>query len=72
MEGELLHKMRELIGWPGGRGDGIFSPGGSISNLYALTVARYQRFPETKTRGTQHLPQMAVFTSEQVRAGLDE
>ena len=64
MEGEVLSKMRELIGWQSG--DGIFAPGGSISNLYGLLLARFQQFPETKSKGILHLPQMAIFCSEQV------
>lgn len=27
LEYVTLKKMREMIGWPGGNGDGIFSPG---------------------------------------------
>lgn len=64
MEGEVLSKMRELIGWQSG--DGIFAPGGSISNLYGLLLARFKRFPGTKTKGITNLPQMALFCSEQV------
>ena len=64
MEGEVLSKMRELIGWQSG--DGIFAPGGSISNLYGLLLARFQRFPEAKSKGILNLPQMAIFCSEQV------
>ena len=64
MEGQVLQKMRELAGWH--KGDGIFSPGGSISNLYALMAARYRLFPETKTKGVSHLPPMAMFVSDQV------
>jgi hypothetical protein len=64
MEKEVLKKMRELIGWS--RGSGIFAPGGSLSNLYGLMAARYHRFPESKTRGCAHLPQMAIFASCEV------
>uniref|UniRef100_A0A3Q0QY63 Glutamate decarboxylase 2 n=1 Tax=Amphilophus citrinellus TaxID=61819 RepID=A0A3Q0QY63_AMPCI len=32
LEYVTLKKMREIIGWPDGRGDGIFSPGIRISN----------------------------------------
>ena len=30
---------------------GIFTPGGSIGNLFALLIARYKIFPECKTKG---------------------
>lgn len=66
MESEVLCKMRRLIGWEGGEGDGIFSPGGSISNFYGLILARYWKFPESKTKGILGLPQMALFCSEEV------
>ena len=68
MEKEVLCKLRHLVGWEGGRGDGIFSPGGSISNLYSLILARYQKYPQSKTEGIHGLPQMAIFCSDQVEA----
>ncbi len=64
MEAEVLKKLRELIGWS--HGDGIFAPGGSISNLYGLLAARYNKFPETKTKGIAGLPPMVLFGSQQV------
>lgn len=64
MEGEVLSKMRELIGWQSG--DGIFAPGGSISNLYGLILARYHKFPKIKYEGILNYPQMVVFCSDQV------
>lgn len=64
MEAEVLAKLRELIGWSSG--DGIFSPGGSISNMYGLLAARFHKFPETKTMGIVGLPPMVLFGSEQV------
>ncbi|GCC34504.1 hypothetical protein chiPu_0012978 [Chiloscyllium punctatum] len=59
-----LKKMREMIGWPGGCGDGIFSPGGAISNMYALLIARYKLFPEVKEKGMAAIPKLIAFTSE--------
>ncbi|XP_066578408.1 glutamate decarboxylase 1 isoform X1 [Amia ocellicauda] len=64
MEDVLLKKMQEKIGWPKEEGDGIFSPGGSISNLYSILLARYHRFPEVKTKGMAAVPKLALFTSE--------
>ena len=64
MEGEILGKMRSLIGWEGG--DGIFSPGGSISNMYGLLLSRFKQFPETKAKGVRSLPPLVIFCSEQV------
>ena len=70
MEMEVLHQIRSLVGWSGGEGDGIFSPGGSISNLYGLMLARHHKFPESKKKGVHSLPQLAVFCSEQVSSSM--
>ncbi|XP_014680984.1 PREDICTED: cysteine sulfinic acid decarboxylase-like [Priapulus caudatus] len=59
----VIQKMLGLIGFP--EGDGIFCPGGSISNMYGLHLARFKKFPNVKTMGMQGLPQMLVYTSDQ-------
>ncbi|XP_061548024.1 glutamate decarboxylase 1-like isoform X2 [Phycodurus eques] len=64
MEHLTLKKMREFIGWPEGEGDGIFSPGGAISNMYGVMIARYKFFPEVKTKGMAAAPRLVLFTSE--------
>ncbi|XP_038866491.1 cysteine sulfinic acid decarboxylase-like [Salvelinus namaycush] len=64
MEDEVLAKLRSLFGWT--EGDGIFCPGGSVSNMYAMNVARYHTFPEVKLKGLWALPPLAVFTSQEV------
>ncbi|XP_033292081.1 cysteine sulfinic acid decarboxylase isoform X2 [Orcinus orca] len=63
MEEEVLKKLRALVGWSSG--DGVFCPGGSISNMYAVNLARYQRYPDCKQRGLWALPPLALFTSEE-------
>ncbi|KAL0963340.1 hypothetical protein UPYG_G00304980 [Umbra pygmaea] len=60
----VLKKMVELLGWTEG-GDGIFSPGGSVSNMYAVNVARFQRFPEVKELGLSAMPRLVMFTSQE-------
>uniref|UniRef100_A0A8C5NDX0 Glutamate decarboxylase 2 n=1 Tax=Gouania willdenowi TaxID=441366 RepID=A0A8C5NDX0_GOUWI len=64
LEYVTLKKMREIIGWSDGRGDGIFSPGGAISNMYAMLLARFKMFPEVKEKGMSSVPRLAAFTSE--------
>uniref|UniRef100_A0AAR2K8C6 Glutamate decarboxylase 1 n=1 Tax=Pygocentrus nattereri TaxID=42514 RepID=A0AAR2K8C6_PYGNA len=64
MEQLTLKKMREIIGWPNGEGDGLFSPGGAISNMYSVMIARYKYFPEVKTKGMSAAPRLVLFTSE--------
>nr|XP_035944537.1 cysteine sulfinic acid decarboxylase isoform X2 [Halichoerus grypus] len=38
---------------------------GSISNMYAVNLARYQRYPDCKQRGLRALPPLALFTSKE-------
>uniref|UniRef100_A0A674ES04 Cysteine sulfinic acid decarboxylase n=1 Tax=Salmo trutta TaxID=8032 RepID=A0A674ES04_SALTR len=64
MEDEVLAKLRSLVGWT--EGDGIFCPGGSVSNMYAMNVAPYHTFPEVKLKGLWALPPLAVFTSQKL------
>ncbi|XP_066431978.1 glutamate decarboxylase 1 [Eleutherodactylus coqui] len=64
MEQITLRKMREIIGWNGKDGDGIFSPGGAISNMYSIMAARYKYFPDVKTKGMAAVPKLIIFTSE--------
>uniref|UniRef100_A0A3B5QK34 Glutamate decarboxylase 2 n=1 Tax=Xiphophorus maculatus TaxID=8083 RepID=A0A3B5QK34_XIPMA len=64
LEYVTLKKMREIIGWADGRGDGIFSPGGAISNMYAMLLARFKMFPEVKEKGMSSVPKLVAFTSE--------
>ncbi|XP_044207782.1 cysteine sulfinic acid decarboxylase isoform X2 [Thunnus albacares] len=61
MENEVLRGLRLLVGWT--EGDGIFCPGGSTSNMYAMNLARYRLFPEVKSQGLWALPRLAIFTS---------
>lgn len=64
MEETVLHEMRRIVGFPDGRGDGIFCPGGSIANGYAISCARYNFIPDVKNKGLHGLPRLVLFTSE--------
>lgn len=65
MEREVIEKSLELIGYPSmPDSDGIMTPGGSISNMYGMVLARYKKKPEVKTKGLCTLPILAGFTSE--------
>lgn len=68
MELEVLRGLRQMVGWT--QGDGLFCPGGSTSNMYAMNLARYRLFPEVKSQGMWALPRLAIFTSSQVRNAL--
>ena len=48
MELEVFERMRNIIGFPKNVGDGLFCPGGSLANGYAISVARYKKRPEIK------------------------
>lgn len=48
MEEVVLKEMRKIVGYHNGDGDGIFCPGGSIANGYAISCARYQHCPDIK------------------------
>lgn len=63
--------------WGGGENVSFASPalppsptppvtGGSISNMYAMNLARFQRYPDCKQRGLRALPPLALFTSKEV------
>lgn len=48
MEEIVLKEMRTIVGYENGAGDGIFCPGGSIANGYAISCARYKYLPDIK------------------------
>lgn len=62
MEESVLKEMRTIVGWS--EGDGIFAPGGSIANGYAINCARFHKIPDIKTKGLHGLPRLVLFTSE--------
>ncbi|XP_075224255.1 glutamate decarboxylase-like protein black [Lycorma delicatula] len=65
MEETVLSEMRRIVGFPQEQGDGIFCPGGSIANGYAISCARFQAVPEVKTKGLHGLKRMVLYTSEE-------
>ncbi|XP_009955987.1 PREDICTED: acidic amino acid decarboxylase GADL1-like [Leptosomus discolor] len=66
VEEAVVKKMIEFVGWE--EGDGIFNPGGSVSNMYAINLARYKFCPEIKEKGLSGLPRLVLFTSEEVNS----
>lgn len=62
MEEDVLREMRAIIGWQGG--EGLFCPGGSMANGYAINLARHHRYPNLKQSGLSQMPRLVVFTSE--------
>eukprot|EP01064_Diplonema_japonicum_P015006 TRINITY_DN22777_c0_g1_i1.p1 TRINITY_DN22777_c0_g1~~TRINITY_DN22777_c0_g1_i1.p1 ORF type:complete len:503 (+),score=143.58 TRINITY_DN22777_c0_g1_i1:40-1548(+) len=61
MEQAMLEKVGGLVEFT--EVDGIFAPGGSMSNLYSLLAARHRKYPDVKTKGMNgKMP--VVFASE--------
>ena len=65
IEHHLLGYIRELFGWEKEQGDGIFNPGGSLSNFYGMLLARQHLFPELKIKGLFGSKPIVAFTSEE-------
>ncbi|XP_022904309.1 cysteine sulfinic acid decarboxylase [Onthophagus taurus] len=64
MEEVVLKEMRIIVGYKDGKGDGIFCPGGSMANGYAISCARYKFNPNLKETGLHNFPRLVLFTSE--------
>lgn len=62
IERELTGHMAGLIGFD--RGEGVFSPGGSMSNFTAILMARNESQPTVRQRGLDGAP-MTLYTSAQ-------
>lgn len=67
MEKDVIKMLESYVGFleegkPGG--NGIFCPGGSISNLLAMNTARFWKFPQVKEEGMHAVPKIAMFVSE--------
>lgn len=60
IERAVLRRMGALAGMPDG--DGLFAPGGSLSNLAALIMARNEALPESREQGTSG-QRVALYTS---------
>ncbi len=61
MEEELIKRMGALVGW--NNCEGVFNPGGSISNLMALLASRNSAFPHAKEYGLRESDRPLVFHS---------
>lgn len=63
-EQAIISRLGEKIGYK--TCDGIFSPGGSISNMYGMVLARYKAFPDVKFKGVYAFNTLVAFASEDV------
>ncbi|RXG73515.1 Cysteine sulfinic acid decarboxylase [Armadillidium vulgare] len=62
LEHYMIQQLCRFFGWDGG--DGIFSPGGSISNMYSIAMARHYKYPETKESGLFGRKELVILTSD--------
>lgn len=62
IEREVIAKMNSYTGFT--NGDGIFTSGGSNSNMLAMLCARHKKHPEIKTKGLFGLKPLSLFVSE--------
>lgn len=66
MEKEVLTKIASVVGGNYAEGhDGLFVPGGSISNLYGMHLARNRADPDFPRRGAVGGPRCVAFVSDQ-------
>uniref|UniRef100_A0A1B0CCF1 Glutamate decarboxylase n=1 Tax=Lutzomyia longipalpis TaxID=7200 RepID=A0A1B0CCF1_LUTLO len=68
IEDSVIKKCLELFNFPDG--DGIFSPGGSMSNMYAMVLARFKVNPQYKSTGMFGSPPLVAFTSQDAHYSL--
>lgn len=61
----VLKKLRRLF-FGTEDGDGLFSPGGSMANMYGYTLARHRYFPDSKQKGLFGMPPLVLYTSQDV------
>lgn len=63
IEKECIAKLSKTI-W-NVAGDGVFTPGGSISNMMGLLLARNKKLKIGKKEGLAHAPKFSIFLSDQ-------
>ena len=68
LERTLIERMNRFVGFPDG--EGVFAPGGSISNLMAVLTARHHAFPHVKREGLQPEDRPVMFLSEEAHYSL--
>jgi glutamate/tyrosine decarboxylase-like PLP-dependent enzyme len=61
MEVEIIRRMNQMVGFD--KGEGVFAPGGSSSNLMATLAARHRKFPHAKKEGHRVEDRPVLFLS---------
>ncbi|MBL4578428.1 MAG: aspartate aminotransferase family protein [Flavobacteriales bacterium] len=65
IEKECIRVLGARIGYKPDQADGVFTPGGSISNMMSMVLARDAKFPKARTAGLKEVPPFSIFVSEQ-------
>ncbi|MBL4657942.1 MAG: hypothetical protein JKX73_08080 [Flavobacteriales bacterium] len=65
IEKECVRVLGAKIGYDPDQTDGIFTPGGSISNMMSMVLARDAKFKNAQADGLREVPAFSVFVSEQ-------
>lgn len=65
IEKECIKRLGSFIWESGETNDGVFTPGSSISNITAMTLARNATFPDSKEIGLFDNLRFSIFVSEQ-------
>lgn len=64
VEQACIKYITKLFGWDD-QADGIFSPGGSLSNMYGMVLARQNKYPNLKSTGMFGTKPLVAFTSDE-------
>ncbi|RUS77727.1 hypothetical protein EGW08_014515, partial [Elysia chlorotica] len=62
LERYIYQKLFNLVGFE--HGEGLFCPGGTASNILALHLARFNKFPDVRKKGNFGLPPLRMYTSD--------
>ena len=66
VEQKVLDKLANSVGGRFSEGhEGLFVPGGSLANTYAMHLARHRAIPDVNATGLVGAPQLVAFTSAQ-------
>ncbi|CAH1772709.1 unnamed protein product [Owenia fusiformis] len=62
-EAFIVEKMKSFVGYKGG--DGIFSPGGSLANMFGIHLARFSHEESLNSTGLFNSKRLMLFTSDE-------
>lgn len=65
IEKECIKNLCRFVWHDASVNDGIFTPGGSISNMMAMSLALQEKFPDSKNKGLFKTKRFSIFISDQ-------